>query len=347
MKNDTQITSRQEQILSILRSGPKKRLILTERLAQNGHHITRITLIRDLNTLHALGHVIVTGTGKATTYSIAGYNPVLRLPEPNFTSSTPIHYQSGVLTSLHDLFTPQEEADLKTSTRSLTSIKKSLPHDIVKREFERFCIELSWKSSAIEGNTYSLLETEHLFKTLHAPSGHTRLETQMIINHKMAFETLLKNPPEINQLTSRYLRELHNILVSDLGVTTGFRKNPVGITGSSYLPLDNEWQIREAIDAMVSVINQTTDPLTKALVAISMISYIQPFSDGNKRTGRMLGNAILLSHDVLPLSYRTVNEITYKESLIIFYEQNTLLPFKQLFIEQVLFANATYFRTTK
>ena len=126
--------------------------------------------------------------------------------------------------------------------------------------------------------------------------------------------------------------------------SSGLRNHPVGITGSQYLPLDNEWQIRESLDQTVDLINQTKDPYTQALIAICMISYIQPFADGNKRTARMLGNALLLSQDLLPISYRTVSEVVYKDALIVFYEQNTLAPFKQIFIDQVKYANQTYFR---
>ena len=70
----------------------------------------------------------------------------------------------------------------------------------------------------------------------------------------------------------------------------------------------------------------------------------QPFIDGNKRTARMLGNALLISQDLLPISYRTVSEVVYKDALIVFYEQNTLAPFKQIFIDQIIYANQTYFR---
>ena len=83
---------------------------------------------------------------------------------------------------------------------------------------------------------------------------------------------------------------------------------------------------------------------SRALAAILMISYIQPFEDGNKRAGRLLGNAILASENCCMLSYRSVTVRRYKEALMIFYEQNSALSFKDLFIEQLLFACDTYFR---
>ncbi len=169
-------------------------------------------------------------------------------------------------------------------------------------------------------------------------------QTQMILNHKFAFDTILAHPPKPNHLTTNYIRELHQTLIQKLEVSAGLRNHPVGITGSQYLPLDNEWQIKESLDQTIDLINQTKDPYAQALIAICMISYIQPFADGNKRTARMLGNALLISQNLLPISYRTVSEVAYKDALIVFYEQNTLAPLKQIFIDQVIYANQTYFR---
>lgn len=54
-------------------------------------------------------------------------------------------------------------------------------------------IEFSWKSSAIEGNTYSLLGTEALIKNNIIGEGKTKEETQMILNHKDAFNEAIQN----------------------------------------------------------------------------------------------------------------------------------------------------------
>jgi len=74
-----------------------------------------------------------------------------------------------------------------------------------------------------------------------------------------------------------------------------------------------------------------------------LIAYIQPFEDGNKRTSRLMGNAVLLAHDICPLSYRSVKDSEYKKAVLLFYEQNNISYFKQLFIEQFKFAVNNYF----
>ena len=89
-------------------------------------------------------------------------------------------------------------------------------------------------------------------------------------------------------------------------------------------------------------IERTENIYEKALLTILGISYIQPFSDGNKRTSRLIANAILLAHNYAPISYRSVNEQKYKEACLVFYEQNSVVDFKKLFIEQYVFAANNY-----
>ena len=119
----------------------------------------------------------------------------------------------------------------------------------------------------------------------------------------------------------------------------------MGITGTKYRPLDNQFQVREALEKTCLLVNDEKDPLAKALLLSVMIAYIQPFEDGNKRTSRLMGNAILIAYDMCPLSYRSVDEVEYKKAVILFYEQNNINYFKQLFVEQFEFAVGNYFKT--
>lgn len=90
-------------------------------------------------------------------------------------------------------------------------------------------------------------------------------------------------------------------------------------------------------------VNRRDDIFEKALLLLILISYIQPFNDGNKRTARIVSNAELMAHDYCPISFRTVDSIDYKKAMLVFYEQNNLSAFKKIFIEQFEFAVSTYF----
>lgn len=215
---------------------------------------------------------------------------------------------------------------------------------MIYEKLERLTIELSWKSSQIEGNTYSLLETERLFKEKEEAQGKPKSDAVMLLNHKDALDYLLSHNGIARELDLRLLEEIHSFLIKDLGVSRNVRSRVVGITGTAYKPLDNEYQIKEAMEYMCAVINAKESGFEKALLAVTLISYIQPFEDGNKRTGRMVSNALLIGDGMCPLSYRSVDSIDYKKAMLLFYEQNNLAAFKRIFMDQVEFSVKNYFQ---
>jgi Fic family protein len=107
--------------------------------------------------------------------------------------------------------------------------------------------------------------------------------------------------------------------------------------------MDNEFQIREALQSMCNIVNSNSNVFEKALLVLILISYIQPFEDGNKRIARIISNAILMNESYCPISFRTVNSIHYKKAMLVFYEQNNITPFKRIFVDQFEFAVKTYF----
>lgn len=350
--NETITGPRQKQILNIVNQADGLlREEIQEKISKI-YPVSKPTLIRDLNLLIKRGYVKTSGKAKATYYLPATKNPLLRqfevesyfALEPDQRAGTKKEFDFNVFDYLHDLFLPDEVEKLRSYRQSFSEKIKLLPPDIFKRELERFVIEFSWKSSKIEGNTYTLLETETLIKERREAKGRRKDEAIMILNHKAAFEEILKNRDQFKTISISDINQLHNVLVKGLGITSGIRKHAVGITGTIYRPLVNEHQIREALARAIHTTNQTSDPFAKALIIHSLIPYIQPYPDGNKRTARMLTNATLLAHDLFPLSYRSVDEDEFKKALILFYEQESLVYIKKLFIEQVRFANENYFK---
>jgi Fic family protein len=227
-------------------------------------------------------------------------------------------------------------------TQFTDRISKLTKQEFLK-EFELLAIDLSWKSSQIEGNTYSLLETEKLLKEHQTASGKTKEEASMLLNHKEALDFIIENPEYLSTLDVARIENIHSILVKELGINRNIRNKRVGISGTNYKPLDNEFQIREALEKMCVLINLKENIFEKSLLALVLISYIQPFSDGNKRTARIISNAILMNYQYCPISFRTVDSIDYKKAMLLFYEQNNISAFKKIYIEQFEFAVNTYF----
>ncbi len=350
--NDTNINPRQKRILELVsQSNGISRLEIKNKL--EGIFFGSIpTIARDLSFLLKRGSIRVDGKGRNTRYFPINTNPLLKyididqyfILEPDQRDGAKKTFDFTIFETLLPLFTQTEIEEIGKVNKSFSKESKHLSWDIYVKELERFTIELSWKSSKIEGNTYSLLDTETLIKQNIPAPGHPKEEAIMILNHKKAFESILENLSDFSKISISKVSELHNFLVKGLSIGTGIRHQAVGITGTVYQPLDNQWQIKEALEKYIYAMNKVKFPLEKALITLAMISYIQPFADGNKRTSRMLANAVLLANDFYPLSYRSVEETTYKKALILFYEQGSLYHLKRIIIDQYRFALNTYFK---
>ena len=249
---------------------------------------------------------------------------------------------NGLLTETR-LFSDKEQAHLDALQDEFRQHVNELIDNEYRKEMERLGIDLSWKSSQIEGNTYTLLETERLLRESKTAEGKSKEEAVMLLNHKDALSFVLDNPDYLQELTVSHIEDIHQLLTKDLSIDKGLRRHRVGITGTNYHPLDNEFQIREAMREACELINSKSNIFEKALLTLVLLSYIQPFSDVNKRTARITSNAILIANDYCPLSFRSVDSIDYKKAMLIFYEQNSLYAFKQIFMEQFEFAVKEYF----
>jgi len=323
-------------------------------LNDEGFAVARITVVRDLDRLVEKGLLERKGKGRGTVYEIKNKNPLLtyfnfekyfktfldeRDSLKNFNFEVFDYMMSKSIFSIDEL---KNIEDLNNSYQK--RIKKFSPV-VIKKEFERLTIELSWKSSQIEGNTYSLLDTEMLILENKEAVGHSKEEAVMILNHKKVLDYIINNQSKFKTLTLGKLEDLHKILIKGLDIRENVRKHQVGITGTIYRPIDNEHQIKEALEKMIKFVNnKKKHPFEKALFVTALISYIQPFEDGNKRTARLIGNAILLANSYCPLSYRNVDEGNYKKAMILFYEQNSLRFFKEIFVNQFEFAVHNYFQ---
>lgn len=351
--DETKTTPRQKFIVNVVNQNKGIGRAEIEQKLKSLYKVSKPTVARDLAKLIEWKLIKVEGNGRSTTYSPVSDSSILArfdleqyfALEPDKRTGAKRSFDFSVFSNLQGLLTRDEIETIEKQNRSFTKETAKLDKSIYIKELERFVIELSWKSSKIEGNTYSLLETETLIKEQIEATGKTKAEAVMILNHKRAFESIIEAKDDYKKISISKISQLHEVLTNNLSISPGVREQAVGITGTAYKPLDNKWQIIEALEKLSDAINKVQYPLEKALIANSMISYIQPFVDGNKRTGRMLTNAILLAHDFFPLSYRSVDEDVYKKALILFYEQGSIYTLKELLVSQYQFALDTYFHS--
>jgi len=318
-----------------------------------GERKSLATVKRTLSKLIHEQLIISTGKGKSTRYYLSPSYKLFEQIDIGKYYEKEIdereinkHFNFSIITEILpkiNLFTEEENNKLNNLQAIYKKNVSELNKFEYKKELERLAIDLSWKSSQIEGNTYSLLETERLLKEKETASGKTKEEAIMLLNHKDAIDFIMANPDYMLSLTISKIEYIHNILTKDLYIDRNIRKRRVGISGTNYTPIDNEFQIKEALTEMCDLINNKQNIFEKALLALLLISYIQPFVDGNKRTARIVSNAILLNYNHCPISFRTVDSVDYKKAMLLFYEQNNITSFKKIFIEQYEFAVKTYF----
>ena len=299
------------------------------------------------------GDIVAEGKARATRYRLSPQAQLLmplnldtyfalEVDERQVQRSYNFELINGLLAETR-LFSDKEQSHLDALQEEFRQHVSELTDNEYRKEMERLGIDLSWKSSQIEGNTYTLLETERLLRESKTAEGKTREEAVMLLNHKDALSFVLDNPDYLKELTVSHIEDIHQLLTKELSIDKGLRRHRVGITGTNYHPLDNEFQIREAMRDACELINSKSNIFEKALLTLILLSYIQPFLDGNKRTARITSNAILIANDYCPLSFRSIDSIDYKKAMLIFYEQNNLYAFKQIFMEQFEFAVKEYF----
>ncbi len=311
------------------------------------------TIKRILTKLIQEHLVVSSGKGKSTRYNLSPEYKLFEQVDIEKYYEKEIdereiieHFNFSIISEVlpkTNLFTENELMKLNELQEIFTKNISELSELEFKKELERLAIDLSWKSSQIEGNTYSLLETEKLLKEKETASGKTKEEAVMLLNHKDAIDFIVENPDYLFPLTVSGIEDIHSILTKELAVDRNIRKRRVGISGTNYKPIDNEFQIKEALTGMCDLINRKENIFEKSLLALILISYIQPFVDGNKRTARIVSNAVLMKHKYCPISFRTVDSVDYKKAMLLFYEQNNITSVKKIFIEQYEFAVKTYF----
>jgi Fic family protein len=311
------------------------------------------TLKRRLNTLVSNNLITPVGKGRGTKYIISNEFQLI-YPfdiETYFTQDkskrdAKTGFNFSLITDvLNDaqLFTEEELNILNELQEEYTDNINKLTENENRKALEHLSIDLSWKSSEIEGNTYTLLETEALLKNKQTAKGKTMEEANMLLNHKEAIDFLIKEKSYLEPLSVTKIENIHSLLVQNLNIDNNIRKGIVSVTGTNYKPLDNEHQIREALQDMCELVNERENIFEKSLLLLILISYIQAFGDGNKRTARIISNGLLIQNEYCPISFLTIDAVEYKKAMLIFYEQNNISAFKRIFIDQFEYAAITYF----
>ena len=258
----------------------------------------------------------------------------LRLP---LAARTPVGYDRRFLDSYRPnesaWLSPQERAHIEAVGRPKMAEQPAGTY--ARRILDRLLIDLSWNSSRLEGNTYSLLDTRRLIRFGEEAEGRERLEAQMILNHKDAIEFLVEAGEDVG--FNRYtILNLHAMLASNLlsdeAAAGRLRHIAVGIQGSTFLPLEMPQLIEECFDQVLATAAAIRDPFEQAFFFMVQLPYLQPFDDVNKRVSRLGANIPFIKANLCPLSFTGVPPSAYTEAVLGVYELNRIDLLKDVFI---------------
>ncbi len=249
----------------------------------------------------------------------------------------PIGYQRHFLEGYLPNETGYFPENLKTHLRALGRTPDGhRPAGTYAREIlNRLLVDLSWASSRLEGNTYSLLDTRELIEHGKAAQGKDAKETQMILNHKAAIELLVESAEEIG--VNRYtITNLHALLadnlLEDFRTAGRLRTTPIAIGGTTYLPTAIPQLIEELFTLLLDKAAAIRDPFEQSFFLMAQLPYLQPFVDVNKRTSRLAANIPLIKSNLVPLSFVDVPDNVYIDGLIGVYELNRTELLKDVYL---------------
>lgn len=315
------------------------------------------TVKRQLRSLHQQGEVQREGHGRGTRYRVtestsAAITGVSESPEPYaigvpwsprartllaklkqaLGTRQPVGYQRAFV----DSYIPNQSFLLPEALASSMFAEGRMQGQQPAGTYARnvlgpLLIDLSWSSSRLEGNRYSLLATEELFKR--GTSGGD-LDAVMLLNHKSAIEFMVDAVPEYG-LTSAVVRNLHAILMQDLLADAdglgSIRRKVVNISDTTYVPAQAPLLLEEMFEQIMEKARHIKNPVEASFFLWVNLAYLQPFEDGNKRTSRLSANVPLMLYNCAPLSFLDVEASDYAYAMTGVYEQRDMALAADLF----------------
>jgi Fic family protein len=278
-----------------------------------------------------------TGYGRFTAEVFSKESEALlrRIEAPIYTRA-PVTYREDWLAA----YVPNESAYLSASQReSLHALGKRDPifkqaGTYIRKIYNRLLIDFSYNSARLEGNTYTLADTERLLLQGASAPGKPNAERIMLLNHKEAIAYLARNV-ETLEADETTIRTIHYLLADSLvasGTAGQIRDESVLITGTTYAPLEGRERLTRLLQALLAKARAITDPFEQSLFLLAHLSYLQAFVDVNKRTARLASIIPLIRADFVPQSFVEVDPGAYLKATIVVYELNDVRPLADLYV---------------
>jgi Fic family protein len=313
-----------------------ERLVAEKRLIAEGATKARRYHLPSQDTAKAETRPAAVKSSASTVFSAESEKLRASIRRP-VTQRTPVGYQGRFL----DAYQPNKTFYLPATTRKQllqmgqVGLSELPAGTYLRQVLQRLLVDLSWNSSRLEGNTYSLLETQRLLELGTTAEGHSARETQMILNHKQAIEMLAEEAEGIgfNRHTICNLHAmLSDNLMSEPEACGRLRSRAVGISGTVFHPLEVPQLVEQRFDQLLAKAEAIRDPFEQAFFVMVHLPYLQPFDDVNKRVSRLAANIPLIRHNLCPLSFIEVEAADYVDGSLVVYEQNRVECLRDVFV---------------
>lgn len=209
--------------------------------------------------------------------------------------------------------------------------RDTFPEMTVTSYEKAFEIEFAHNSTAIEGNTLTLMETKVVLEDGIAIGGKSLREIYEVVNHKKAYQYVKDCIKEGVTLDEKIVKEIHALLMENILVGGVYRREEVVISGASHtLPAGNEMYAQIKNFYMELAEKSSLNGIELAAWTHAEFVRIHPFLDGNGRTSRLLMNYQLLKNGFLPVSVAKEDRLDYYNALDKYAAEGDLQPFMEL-----------------
>lgn len=221
--------------------------------------------------------------------------------------------------------------DLWNKKALYEQIKDTLPELTVKSYVQAFELEYTHNSTAIEGNTLTLLETKVVLEDKLAVGGKPLREIYEVINHNKAYQYVKACIAQGTPLTESVVKDIHAILTENVMIGGVYRNVEVYISGAAHTPPAPMDMYRQVKHFFADLTEQDAgNPIVLAAWTHAEFVRIHPFADGNGRTSRLMMNYQLIANGFLPISIAKENRLEYFSALEAYAMQRDLKPFADM-----------------
>lgn len=213
----------------------------------------------------------------------------------------------------------------------LRTVLPDIPHEVLDKFDRAFEIEYTHNSTAIEGNTLTLIQTKAILEDGLSVGGKTIREIYEVANHARAFNYVKDCIAQGKLLDEPVVKEIHAKLMENIQTGSVYRNVEVRITGAAHKPpppSEMYWQVKDFFAALSD--KRDWNDMEYAAWTHAEFVRIHPFTDGNGRTSRMMMNYQLMAVGFLPVSIAKEKRLDYFEALEAYAVNHDLRPFAEM-----------------